>query len=207
MTQVLYISASPRGDFSAAKQAAKVFLDGLPEGVAVNHIDLFERNLPDITLEVSFAKMKSFMSMDLTDEEASQWKAITSLVDEFMAADHYLFAIPMWNFSIPYKFKHYIDSINHPGLTFTRDENGPRGLASGSATVIFSRGGDYAPKDGQPDPMDFQSTYMKAWLTSIGISEVEEVLVQNTMMGPEAVGQTIASLADQLGTAAKRVEG
>ncbi|MEO1080266.1 MAG: NAD(P)H-dependent oxidoreductase [Pseudomonadota bacterium] len=207
MTQLLCIKASPRGDQSAANQAASVFLGELPDGVVVTQIDLSERKLPDVTLEVSQAKMKSFMGMELTDEEARQWSAITALADEFLGADHYLFAIPMWNFSIPYTFKHYIDAINHPGITFTRDDKGPRGLASGAATIIYSRGGDYAPKDGKPDPLDFQSTYVKAWLQTIGISDVKEILVQNTMMGPDAVAAAISKATDDLTSAAQSVGG
>lgn len=206
MTQVLCIKASPRGDQSAANQAASVFLNALSDSVAVNSIDLSERRLPDVTLEISQAKMKSFMGMELTDEEARQWSAVTELANEFLAADHYLFAIPMWNFSIPYTFKHYIDAINHPGITFTRDEQGPRGLASGAATIIYSRGGDYAPKDGKPDPLDFQSTYVKAWLKTIGISDVKEILVQNTMMGPDAVAEAISKVTEDLTSAAMGVD-
>ena len=198
MTNLLYLSASPRGALSASCQAAGVFLEALHDDVSVNHIDLFSRQLPDVTLEVTSAKIKSFMSMELEAEEARQWTVITGLVREFLAADHYLMAIPMWNFGVPYKFKQYIDLINHPGLTFTRDENGPRGLASGTATLIYARGGNYAPKDGKPDPMDFQSTYMKAWLMSIGITDVTEVPVQNTMGGPDVVRQTIDGVRDLL---------
>lgn len=198
MTTVLYLNASPRGEQSAAHQAAGVFLSALGDDVTVNSIDLFATDLPDVTLEVTSAKIKQFLAMDLTEEEAAQWQVVTNLVNEFKVADHYLMGIPMWNFGIPYKLKHYIDLINHPGLTFTRDANGPRGLVEGSATLIYSRGGDYAPKDGRPDPMDFQSIYMNAWLTSIGITDVNEVLVQNTMGGPDMVKQTIEGVTDQL---------
>ncbi len=207
MTTLLYLSASPRGEMAASHQAASIFLDALHESVEVNHINLFERELPDVTAEVTSAKFKSFLGMDMDSEESRQWQGITDVVDEFLAADHYLMAIPMWNFGVPYKFKQYIDVINHPGLTFTRDENGPRGLASGSATVIYSRGGDYAPKDGQPDPMDFQSTYMKAWLTSIGLTDVNEVLVQNTMGGPDVLKQVLDDAREQLTNAARGLSG
>ena len=94
--------------------------------------------------------------------------------------------------------KHYIDVVNHPNLTFTRDENGPRGLVGGTATVIYSRGGDYSPKDDQPDPLDFQSTYLKAWLTSIGVSPINEILLQQTMFGPDAVSKAINAVEAQL---------
>ena len=191
MTNLLYINASPRGDVSAANQASHIFTDALPDSVQVNRLDLFEAHLPEVTLEITAAKMKFAMGLDLDDEEARQWSTITNLVSQFLEADSYLFAIPMWNFSIPYKLKQYIDLITHPGLTFTSDENGPKGLASGPATLIYSRGGDYSPKEGKPDPFDFQSPYMNAWTRLVGLDPVSEVLVQRTMAGPDALKETL----------------
>lgn len=198
MSKLLYVSVSPRGASSASIQAARVFLEALPPGVTVRHIDLFERELPEVTLEITSAKVKSFAGFPLTPEESRHWAAVTELVDEFKAADHYLLAVPMWNFNVPYKFKQYIDLLTHPGLTFTRDQNGPRGLISGSVTLVYSRGGDYSPKDGKPDPFDFQSPYLRAWLRLIGLGPVDEVLVQRTMAGPDGVADSVAAAAPEL---------
>lgn len=198
MIKILHISASPRGELSASAQAAQVFLDALPPSAAVKHIDLFQRDLPEVTLEVTTAKQKAFVGAALTSEEARQWAAIVDLVNEFQAADHYLMAVPMWNFNVPYRFKQYIDLLTHPGLTFTRDANGPRGLVTGGATAIYSRGGNYSPKDGKPDPFDFQSPYIQAWLRMIGVGPVQEVFVQRTMAGPDGVAQSVAQVARQL---------
>ncbi len=202
MTRLLHISASPRGADAVSLMAAAQFIAALPAGVSTKHIDLFERDLPDVTAEMTSAKMKFVMGVELTAEESQQWAGIIEMVEEFQAADHYLLTIPMWNFTIPYKLKHYIDLITHPGLTFTSDANGPRGLVSGGATLLYARGGDYSPKDGKPDPFDFQSPYMKAWLTMIGLGPVSEILVQQTMMGPDAA---IAAAEDQINAAAARV--
>ena len=106
--------------------------------------------------------------------------------------------VPMWNFSVPYRLKQYIDLITHPGLTFTREADGIRGLASGPATVIYARGGDYSPKDGKPDPFDFQSPYLSAWLGLVGLGPVDEVLVQTTMAGPDALANAVQGVKDQL---------
>ena len=144
------------------------------------------------------AKLKYMMGSDMSSEESHQWQKVISLAEELKAADYYLMAVPMWNFGLPYRLKHYIDVVNHPNLTFTRDENGPRGLVGGTATVIYSRGGDYSPKDDQPDPLDFQSTYLKAWLTSIGVSPINEILLQQTMFGPDAVSKAINAVEAQL---------
>jgi FMN-dependent NADH-azoreductase len=61
MTNLLYINASPRGDHSAANQAALIFTDALADSVQVNQLDLFEAKLPEVTLEITAAKMKFAM--------------------------------------------------------------------------------------------------------------------------------------------------
>lgn len=202
MPKLLYINASPRGDVSASVNAARLFIDALPDAIEVEQIDLIDAHLPHLTAEIASAKVKFPSGAALTDEERKQWGVVESLVEQFKAADHYLFGLPMWNFSIPYTFKHYIDMITHPGLLFARDDKGIHGLASGSATVIYSRGGDYSPKDGKPDPYDFQSPYVKAWLALVGLSPVNEVLVQTTMAGPDAAKASVEGATPQLQTIA-----
>ena len=198
MTSLLYINASPRGAASAATQAADHFLKALPESVSVDSLPLFERDLPEFASVLASAKQKHMTGVDFTEKEASEWKKIVTLVEQFTAPDHYLFAVPMWNFGIPYKLKQYIDLLTHPGLTFTRDENGMRGLATGSATVIYSRGGNYSPVDGQPDPYDHQSPYLKAWFSLVGLGPIHEVLVQGTMAGPDALDNAVQGAVPQL---------
>ena len=205
MSNLLYISASPRGEDSAAVQASAVFLNALDSAVSVTALNLFEADLPDYTHSLASAKQKTMTGADMTSTEAQQWQRVTELVDQFLGADHILLALPMWNFSIPYKFKQYIDLITHPGMTFTMDKNGPRGVGSASGTVIYSRGGDYSPKDGKPDPFDFQSPYLKAWASLVGISPLEEVLVQRTMSGPDAQSEAIDGAAERLESLARQV--
>jgi|TARA_B100000315_G_scaffold198336_1_gene189858 FMN-dependent NADH-azoreductase len=198
VTSVFYINASPRGAASASTQAADNFLAALPNTATVKRLPLFESDLPEFAAVLASAKQKVMTGAALDDLEAAEWRQITALVDQFTAADHYLLAVPMWNFSIPYKLKHYIDLLTHPGLTFSRDANGVHGLASGSATVIYSRGGDYSPKDGLPDPFDFQSPYLRAWLTMVGLDPINEVLVQRTMAGPEGQADAVGAAQPQL---------
>lgn len=207
MANLLYLNASPRGAASVSATAADIAVAAIPAGWTVTPLELFAMDLPEVTSEVTAAKFKSVMGAPLEDEEARQWQQVTTLVQQFLAADAYVLAVPMWNFGLPYKLKHYIDAINHPGLTFTRDASGPRGLASGPALLVYGRGGDYSPKDGQPDPLDFQSTYLKAWLGTIGITEVTEVAIQNTMAGPEAVAGAITEARPALEGFARQLAG
>ncbi len=205
MTQLLYLNASPRGDAAASTQAAKHFIEAVSGNVEIQQINLFEANLPEFSAELASAKQKFSIGMDLTEAESRAWSQATELVETFASADHYLFGVPMWNFSLPYKLKQYIDLITHPGLTFKADKDGIRGLVSGAATVIYSRGGDYSPKNGEPDPYDFQSPYLRAWLSLVGLNPVEEVLVQSTMAGPDAQQAAVSQAAERLQKLASKI--
>jgi FMN-dependent NADH-azoreductase len=56
----------------------------------------------------------------------------------------------MWNFSLPYKLKQFIDIVVQPGLTFAYVENGVKGLLElEHIYVVTSHGGDYS----QSSPM------------------------------------------------------
>ena len=97
----------------------------------------------------------------------------------------------MWNFSIPYKLKHYIDVITQPGLTFGFDpEQGFFGLVTGKpVTAIYSRGGEYSSGDAKG--MDFQKPYLEMSLGFIGFREINSVLIEPTLADPDTVKKGI----------------
>ena len=205
MSVLLYIECSPRRADSFSSQAATIFLGALPKDVTVEHLDLFDAALPEFDAAAAAAKYKVMRGEALSADEESAWSAVVALVERFKAADHYLIAAPMWNFGIPYKLKQYIDLITHPGLTFNPRPDGMEGLAGGDAVVIYSRGGNYGPKDGQPDPYDHQSPYLQAWLGLVGVSPVVEVAVQGTMRPPVGAENHLDPVRDRLEELAERI--
>ena len=52
---------------------------------------------------------------------ATPSRVIERMVVRLSLADRVLISTPMWNFSIPYKLKQWIDLISQPGLTFRFD--------------------------------------------------------------------------------------
>ena len=53
------------------------------------------------------------------------------MIERFKGADKYLFSLPMWNFGIPYKLKHYIDVLVQPTYTFSfSPKEGYKGLVT-----------------------------------------------------------------------------
>lgn len=65
-----------------------------------------------------------------------------TLVDELLAADAYVFAVPLYNFGVPQQVKHWIDLV----ITDERAADVSRPLLPGRpAVLVEARGGAYGP--------------------------------------------------------------
>ncbi|WP_330586695.1 FMN-dependent NADH-azoreductase [Aminipila terrae] len=64
---------------------------------------------------------------------------------QFLEADKYIFAEPLWNLGVPAVLKAYIDYICVTGITFHYTKDGPEGLCTGKKAInITTRGGKYS---------------------------------------------------------------
>lgn len=177
MKKILHIIASPRGDRSHSRKVSSYFLDRLREihpDVQLEEIDLYSAELPDFGRPGVFAKFKTGDGLPLEPEEREQWENAKSVWLHFQAADAYVFSVPMWNFSIPYELKHYIDLITQPGWTFGVNENGYEGLLGGrKAFLAFAAGGNYdLPETAS---LDFMRPYMRFWCGFIGLETFDTI--------------------------------
>jgi FMN-dependent NADH-azoreductase len=104
----------------------------------------------------------------------------------------------MWNFSIPYALKHYIDVITQPGFTFSfSPEEGAKGLVTGKpATVIYSRGIDYSPGSAFAD-MDFQKPYLESWLSFIGFTEIHSLILEPTLQDADGLAKLKTAVTEK----------
>ena len=116
------------------------------------------------------------------------------IADHFKSADKYVVSLPMWNFGIPYKLKHYIDLLVQPGLTFGfTQEEGYKGLVTGKPLVaIYARGGAYGPGSGA-EAADQQSAYLKQILGFIGFTHIQEIFVEPTLRSPTSKEEALTA--------------
>jgi len=209
MSHLLYIEASPRKARSASIDVAKSFVSTFLEhddNNRVETVDLWNTTLPQFDGDTINAKYRVMHGENPTAEETAAWGVITQITDQFKSADHYLFSSPMWNFSIPYKLKHYIDVISQPGLTWSfSPETGYEGLVTGkSATLVLARGGEYS-SDSVVAAMDFQRTYLEMILGFIGFKDINTVLIEPTLTDTETKAAAIALAKDQVNALAKKL--
>lgn len=209
MRHLLYIEASPRKERSASIQVAQSFLQTLAEqeDIAIDTLDLWSTRLPEFDGSALAAKYAGLSGEALTPDQATAWTAIAALVDRFRAADILVFALPLWNFGVPYKMKHLIDLISQKDLLFSFDERGFGGLLVGKkAVVVYARGLDYGRKALTPaETFDFQRPYMELWLSFIGVSDIESIVVEKTLSGPEVDREVRSKAMDEAADVARRI--
>lgn len=201
MAKLLYIEVSPRKDRSASIDVAQSYISkflATSTENCVETLDLWNLALPEFDGDILNAKYRVLHGENPTDQEIAAWETIKTITDQFKNADSYLFSTPMWNFSIPYKLKHYIDIISQPGLTWTfSPESGYQGLVTGkTATLILARGGEYSSSD-EAKVMDFQRSYLEMILGFMGFKEIQTVLVEPTLGDPESKAEAIQKGREQ----------
>lgn len=200
MAKLLYIESSPRKSRSKSIQVAEEFLrtyrDLHPDD-SIEKIDLWSTPLPDFDGFTIDAKYAVLHGQDHTAEQVSAWQSIIDVCEQFKSADKYLFSVPMWNFGIPYKLKHYIDVIAQPGQTFSFDpSSGYSGLVTNKpVAVVYARGGAYS--EGQAKAMDMQMPYLDMILRFIGFEELHNIFVEPTLSSPEDVSQVEAAAIEK----------
>lgn len=199
MTDLLYVAASPLSELSFSRSVAEAFIDTYREAnpdAAVRTLDLFEAEIPTFNEEAARAKYAILKGEDPTDQDREIWDKVENTIDTFTAADKYVFAVPMWNFSIPYVLKRYIDVIVQPGYTFSFDpDEGYSGLVTDrKAFIAYARGGNYSD-DAAMRELDHQTTYMPQILGFMGITDVESVTVEPTLHEGQEVAEEKRDLA------------
>jgi FMN-dependent NADH-azoreductase len=190
MGKVLYLNASPRYGRSHSAAVAEAFVKAYAAnnpGVEVIQHDLFRMELPAMDGLAVQAKYTIMHGQLPTGEEKAAWGEVERVIADFKAADKYVFAVPMWNFSIPYKLKQYLDVIIQPGYTFSfSPDEGYKGLAGGKPVfVAYARGGTYSP--GTPgESMDYQRRYLETALGFMGFTDIKTAVVEPTVQkGPD----------------------
>jgi FMN-dependent NADH-azoreductase len=185
MSTLLVVTASPRGESSSTRALASIFSELWAEKHPQDTIllrDIGHHPVPHVTE----SWIAGAFAQDSSPEAKAAIAVSDQLVDEFLAADRYLFAVPMHNFNIPSTFKAYIDQIVRPGRTFAVGPNGYEGLVKNKkALFITSSGGSYV--FGSPTAqMNFQEPYLRVIFGFIGLTDLQFISMENMNQGEDA---------------------
>jgi FMN-dependent NADH-azoreductase len=201
MSTLLYIESSPRKERSASIRIAKAFIDEYlkthPDD-EVDTLDLWVNELPPFDGETINAKYAILHGEQHSDSQIKAWRPVEILIDNFKRADKYLISLPMWNFGIPYKLKHYFDILIQPSYTFSfSPDEGYKGLVTGKpVAVVYARGGAYSAGTGA-EGFDLQKTYMEQVLGFIGFTQIKSVIAEPMLMASPEEKDKIMETAEK----------
>lgn len=188
MSQVLYITAHPLDEtISNSMAVGKAFIESYQENHQddeVIHIDLFKEDIPEIDAEVFSAWGKLQSGEALTDSEQHKINRLSEIVDQFVAADKYVFVTPMWNLSFPPAVKRYFDAVAVAGKTFKYSAEGPKGLLTDKTALhIQARGGYYS--EGLGAEMELGDRYIRTILGFMGVPKYQLIAIEGHNANPE----------------------
>jgi len=175
MPRLLHIDASVLPNESISRSVAAAFREQWKGEVI--HRDLGTRPVPHLT--EAGVRARGTDPAERTPEQAAAAFLQDELVDELLSADAYLFAVPMYNFSIPSAFKAWLDHVLVPGRTFgSGPENSP--LKGRPATLVAARGGSYGP--GTPrEGWDYAEPYLRRILTEVFGLDLRVIMPEMTL--------------------------
>lgn len=189
MARLLHISASPREAASESLRIARVFTgtyqDAHP-GDEVERWDLWDGSLPAFA-DGAKAKMTVFGGGEPEGAEKAAWDAAHRTFRRFDAADRLLFSVPMWNGSVPYVLKQFIDVVSQPGMVFGFDPvTGYSGLVTGRKCAVVYTSAVYGDGRGPAFGNDFQAPYFEDWLRWAGIRDITSIQFRPNLATPDA---------------------
>ena len=197
MKNILLIQSSPRRLASYSQKVARSIVSDFEErylDVKVVVRDLAQNPPPHVG--EAFVGGISTGPEQRTPEQTQALASSDVLIDELLAADVMVFAVPMHNFGLPSTLKAWIDHVVRLGRTVAySSEKGPKGMLKGKrAILVLASGGVYS--DGPAKPLDFQEPYLRAILGFIGLTDIDAVRVEGiavSAIGPEkAVASAMA---------------
>jgi len=203
MALLLYVQASPRIGRSHSIAVADAFVDAYRQSHPSDHVktlNVFRAKIPAFDGPALQAKYDILHGRSKDPDTVRAWGQVEKVIAQFKSADKYVLAVPMWNFGIPYRLKHYLDVIIQPGYTFTVTEKGYQGLVKDRpAMLIYARGGRYQPGSGT-EAYDLQSSYLELALRFMGFERIQTIFVEPTL----ADGRAAAEAAQQQAMAKAR---
>jgi FMN-dependent NADH-azoreductase len=168
----------------------------------VRTIDLFDEELPEFGKDAALAKFAPIFGEERTTEQEQVWARVLAEIERFDSADKILLSSPMWNYSVPYKLKHYLDLLMQPLVTFgynpeTMEHFGM--LRNRPVQFILTRS-SVPPGDFR----DFQLPYLKFAFDCMGLRDVSLLTAwRTTQPTAELREQYVANFEDEAREAAR----
>ncbi|AZC26936.1 MULTISPECIES: NAD(P)H-dependent oxidoreductase [Pseudomonas] len=198
--KLLHVDASAKGERSNSRALGRYFIEQLQaQGLEleIDYLDL-AREAPAAVTE-AFAIATYTAPQARTEQMRQTLAASDVLCERLLQADACLFAMPMYNWSMPSSFKAYIDNITRTELTYLNTADGIVGqLSRQKVLFLTSRGADLRP--GNPMAwMDALTPALRAAFAFIGVQHPQFVDAQPLQFAdPQARGEALERARGEL---------
>jgi FMN-dependent NADH-azoreductase len=146
--KLFHVDASAKRETSNSRALARFFIENLRAQrieVEVDYLDVTVDTPAHVSQDFAVATYRA--ESERTPEMKATLAASDALCKRLLEADAFLFAMPMYNWSMPSAFKAFIDNITRAGITYKHTEGGRYvGQLSRQKTLfITTRGADLRP--------------------------------------------------------------
>jgi FMN-dependent NADH-azoreductase len=186
MKKILHIISSPKGQNSFSIKLGDAIVNKIIDAnpgstVMVRNLTVNPfPHLEEATITAFYTPAENH-----TPANKTALKHSDEAIAEIMDADIIVMGSPMWNFGIPSVLKAWIDHIARAGITFKYSEAGPEGLVKGKVVyVAMASGAVYS--EGPYQAFDFVSTYLKAVLGFLGMTDLTVFRVEGSAYAGQA---------------------
>lgn len=187
--KLLYISVNSKPEeLSSSKTVARKFINTFLERYSdfkIEEVDLYKEHIPRLEYQY-FEDRNCVISEEaakkLPEKEQKEIQKIRELCDQFISAQMYVIASPMWSLSFPAPLKEYIDCIVQANKTISFEQGKkPKGLLGDKkrALVYIESSGGNIPWILDPI-MDKGENYISKIMKTLGIKHVQELKVDGT---------------------------
>ena len=201
MPVLLAIDSSPMTDTAVTRRLTRSFVDmweqRFPDGKVIRRdLGANPPPHPDALMLGAFAKPES----ELTPLEKEAIRVSDRLVDELLESDVVVIGSPMYNFTVTSALKAWIDLVGRPGRTFGYSELGPVGLLEDKHAVIVTARGGFYSGDGPESENDYQETYLRAYLSFLGIKDIRFIHAEGQGIDPDTALRQESQAIEELET-------
>lgn len=192
MTHILHIDSSARAESSHSRTISGELVAAMKAAdpsVTVTYRDLGHQAIPHVS--EAFIGAMYTPAESRTEGQKAEVALSDELVAELLAADTYVFGIPMYNFTVPSVFKAYIDQIVRPGVTF--DPAAYKGLLLNKKIIVVEArgGGGYGAGEAR-ESSNLQDPVIKAAFGLLGVTDIDFIPVNNTIRGDDVTNGALA---------------
>lgn len=186
MKKLLYITVNSKPEnMSTSKTVGRTFVNKFlikNHDYKLEELDLYNEDIPEINHKVFTGRAETTSGAqynELSPQDKKDVDRINQLCDQFLSADIYVIAAPMWSLSFPSRLKRYADCIILNNKTIKISQEEVKGLLDDKERKMV-----YIQSSGGVFPKLFNGMfnhgidYLHDIFKFLGIKTFEKILVQ-----------------------------